>query len=291
MECEHIVEQVRSYVSSCVEGRPAQSGGCRLSVPLLEPNGDVIYVTLHEESDGSYHVTDGGRLNGILFESTLTTPSRRDQEMVDAIAKRSDLKFDHDRHVFYAVASEDSLGYWIFEMGRTIATVATMVPQPERRRAGHKLSRQVLGQLSREFHAQGLLGPGQVSGRRRVTGVTTTERWVDFSYRRRRSILDEPLMEDVFVIAADLRVATPLKRAQDAVVVAHDLSGREDKPTVRVVHGMVDDSPLDGSMKQIENARRLIESVATSDRIEEYSWDDADSRAALVAATRADLAA
>ena len=292
-ECERLVEQVRAYTSSYIEGKDTP-GGCRISLPLLEPSGDVVYVTVRGGPGGFYRVTDGGRLQGILFESNLSTPQHRDRESLASLARRFDLEFDHDRRVFFADFDGDSLGYGVFEVGRTIATMASALPSPARKRGGPKLSSHVISQISHEFNARGLLGFGQVSEHRRVLGVTSTERRVDFSYRRKKPLLGEPEsdLENVFVIAADLR-NTPVKQAQNAVVVAHDLSGRDDKPMVRVVHGLVESEsePEDRFMQDVTSARRLIESVATSDRIEEYSWDDAKRREELVAVTMAELAA
>ena len=88
MECQDILEKVRIHAVTRIESVETPQG-CSISLPLLEPSGDVVSVTVNEGSrPGVYYVTDGGRLNGLLFESSATKPSASDKSLVKAMAER-----------------------------------------------------------------------------------------------------------------------------------------------------------------------------------------------------------
>ena len=119
-------------------------------------------------------------------------------------------------------------------------------------------------------------------------GDSITERRVDLSYRTRREPLGDPdNVTDVFVIAADIGAIGPAKAAQDAAIAAHDLSALDDEPITRIVHGVVHEA--ESANGRAEQARRLIESVASAPRIEQYSWDDNDHKKVFVEKTRDEL--
>ena len=286
MECERIIEKVQAHAFSRIQSVET-AHDCRISLPLLEPNGDSITVAVERDPrSGTYRVTDGGRLNGLLFESSPATPSPADRRLVADIAKRATLEFDTDKRVFYVVTESRTLGYWAFEVGRTIATVASVVPQERRRRVGRRLSKYVISQLEKELIKQGLRN--LIRGPRNIRGITNTERRVDLSYRTRREPLGDPdNVADVFVIAADIGAAGPAKAAQDTAIAAHDLSALDDEPITRIVHGVVHEA--ESANERAEQARRLIESVAFTPRIEQYSWDDNDHKKVFVEKTRDEL--
>ena len=285
MECEDIVQRMRIHTVTRIQSAETPSG-CRIRLPLLEPSGDEIGVIVSQgPQPGVYYVSDGGRLNGLLFESSPTKPSAADRELVRSIAKRATLEFDDEKRVYYATAEAKTLGYWAFEVGRTIATVASVIPPPRRRRSGRRLSTYVIGQLERELNNQGLRN--RMRGPRRIRGITEIERRVDLSYRTVREPFGGQGSGDVFVIATDLKTMDPVRPARDAIIAAHDLKALEDKPIVRIVHGVVDGS--DGDNQRTEQARRLIES-AVSESIEQYSWDNSTDKNNFVTAIRRDLA-
>lgn len=291
MECEGIVEKVRVHAITRIQSAQTPRG-CRVSLPLLEPSGDVISVVVERGPEsGVYYVTDGGRLSGLLFESSPTTPSLTDRHLVTDLAERATLQFDDDRRVYYATADSRTLGYWAFEVARTIATVASMVPRERRRRKGRRLSRYVYDQLVKELNKQGLRG--LIQGPRSIKGITEVERRVDISYRARRENLeDQEDFRDVFVITADVGVADPVRSARQTILAAHDLSALDNEPTTRIVHGgLRGPDTTNGHPEQAHQARRLIESVASAPRIEEFSWDDSNRKEVFVAITRNELTA
>ena len=287
MNCEDIVHRVRTHAVSRIQS-DVTSRGCRISLPLLEPSGDVITVTVNQGSRSEvYYVTDGGRLNGILFESSPAKPSAADKKLVKTVAKRATLDFDEERRVYYATADAKTLGYWTFEVGRTIATLASMIPPPRRSRGGRKLSSYIISQLEKELSERGLRN--LMRGPRTIQGITGTDRRVDLSYSTRREPLgDQGIVGDVFVIAADLKAKDPVAPARSAVLAAHDLSALDNEPTVRIVHGLVEDNEVDS--ERTNRARRLIESVASASGIEQYSWDNSTHKADFVTIIRNELA-
>ena len=287
MECQDILEKVRIHAVTRIESVETPQG-CRISLPLLEPSGDVVSVTVNQGSrPGVYYVTDGGRLNGLLFESSATKPSASDKSLVKAIAERASLQFDDERRVYFATAEAKTLGYWAFEVGRMIATVASIVPAPRRRRGGRRLSKYVISQLEKELTQQGLRD--RLRGPRRIRGITETERRVDLSYRAMREPLgDRSSFVDIFVIATDLKIQDPVQPARSAVIAAHDLNALDDEPIVRIVHGVVKNGLA--NIDRTDQARRLIESVASVSRIEQYSWDNIDEKASFVTRIRKELA-
>ena len=284
MECENILEKVRLH--AVVRTQSVETPrGCRISLPLLEPSGDVISITVARDggSPGSYRVTDGGRLMGLLFESGPDGGSTADQRLVRFIADRATLSFDREQGVYYTQANDQSLGYWAFEVGRTIALVASMLPQQRQHRTGGKLSKYVLQQLNQELRKQGLRN--RVQGAHMERGVMDIAHHVDLSYRTRREPLESMSpARDVLVIATDLGTADT-KKPTRAVAAAQDLRARDGDPIVRIVHGMA----AEAEARPTQLARRLIETVASIGGIEQYSWDDAMSKERFVAVTRDEL--
>ena len=287
MNCEDIVRRVRTHAVSRIQS-DVTSRGCRISLPLLEPSGDVITVAVNQGSrPGVYYVTDGGRINGLLFESSPAKPSAADKNLVKTVVERATLDFDDERRVYYATADAKTLGYWAFEVGRTIATLASMIPPPRRSRGGRKLSTYIISQLEKELSEHGLRN--LMRGPRSIQGITGTERRVDLSYSARREPLgDQDNVGDVFVIAADLKAKDPVAPARIAVIAAHDLSALDNEPIVRIVHGLVEDSEAD--IERTKRARRLIENVASASGIEQYSWDNGTHKANFVTIIRNELA-
>ena len=165
--------------------------------------------------------------------------------------------------------------------------MASIVPAPRRRRGGRRLSKYVISQLEKELTQQGLRA--RLRGPRRIRGVTETEQRVDLSYRKMiKPLEDRDSFVDVFVIATDLKQKEPVLSAKSAVIAAHDLSALAENPIVRIVHGVVRNGEVD--IDRTEQARRLIESVASASGIEQYSWDNSDQKAKFVSTIRDELA-
>ena len=293
MDCEWIVDTVQRYAAGRTTGSEA-SRGCRISLPLLEPNGDVItiMVVLDPEHSDRYYVTDGGRLNGLLFESSPADPTSADRRLVESLRTRASLDFDANSGAAYAIVKAETLGYWAFEIGRVIASAAAVIPQRRRKRGGRRLSTHVIRRLEKELLDQGLRS--FVTGPRQIKGVMDIRRRVDLSYQTSGLALGGHASRayDVFVLAADLETENALTRATQTVVVATDLSGLEYEPTVRIVHGAVSANEFEAerSREPTDQARRFIEHAATAPKIEQYSWDDPERKAAFMETTRGELA-
>ena len=286
MMCESIIEKIRIHAVARIQAIQT-TGGCKVMLPIQEPSGDIISVVVERDDGGSrYRVTDGGRINGLLFASGPAGSSAVDRHEVRAVAERASLTFDDDRRNFYVHADDQTLAYWVFEVGRSIATVAGMIPRGRRRTRSRRLSTQVIAQLNKELLNQGLRD--RVIGPRRVQGVTMAQRRVDLTYRAGAGT-GHP--RDVFVIAADLGQVNPLRPAQRSIIAAHDLQALEDRPMVRIVHGLVDPSREPDGLSRAESARRLIvESAAAVPGIEQYPWDDVQGKSAFVEVIRGELA-
>jgi hypothetical protein len=100
---------------------------CRVTLPLLEPSGDVIcvYVT---ESDGHTVIHDGGHISGLLFESRRNGPTKQDRELVQGLLSDSGLKKDPETGLVNVETTEDGLRYWLMELGRVIALIPALIP-------------------------------------------------------------------------------------------------------------------------------------------------------------------
>ena len=288
MDCEWIVNQVQRYAANRTKGGESYRG-CRIDLPLLEPNGDVITIVVEPDPEypDRYYVTDGGRLNGLLFESSPADPTSADRRLVESLKARATLDSDGNTGAVYAVATAETLGYWAFEIGRVVASAAAVVPQRRRKRAGRRLSTYVIRRLEEELLDQGLRS--LVTGPRQIKGVMDIRRRVDLSYQTSGLALGGHFggAYDVFVIAADLGTEKALTRATQTVIAATDLSGLDYEPTVRIVHGAV---RADEWEEPTDHARRFIERAATAPKIEQFSWDDPDHKAAFMETTRGELA-
>ena len=158
----------------------------RVRFPLLEPSGDEIGVIVSQGPQPGVYVCElrWAPTTGFGLKPNPTKPSAADRELVRCLAKRVTLELDPEKPVYYATAEAKTLGYWAFEVGRTIATVASVIPPGRRRRSGRRLSTSVIGQLERELNNQGLRN--RMRGPRRIRGITEFARRVDLSYRTER---------------------------------------------------------------------------------------------------------
>jgi hypothetical protein len=126
MEIEKLL---RDFANSLSERTKVTALGdsFKISVPLLEPNGDQIYVYVEERGD-KIKVHDGGHINGILFGAGPDDAVRNEYRLASEIMANVELKMDSVGGVVFAETEERSLNYWIMEVARTIAVIASVVP-------------------------------------------------------------------------------------------------------------------------------------------------------------------
>ncbi|MCH7745899.1 MAG: hypothetical protein IIC84_07500 [Chloroflexi bacterium] len=246
--------------------------GCRVELPLLEPNGDSITIFVENDNDG-YIVHEGGHIFGLLFDVGPAGSSTADQRAIKTLVEKCGLEENRERGFIYARANDHSLTYWIMEIGRTVAVAASIIPvsQPRTRRP-RRLGPRVASELTQRLLAEGLMRV--IRPAMNVRGITQREFRVDFSYTIPESALAQE--RTVFILTFDLDVNDPLGKADRGLRIATDLRGSDVAPDIRVVYSA-------GSANgKAESAKRLFKAASSQHLFEDYSWDDDQDRYALL---------
>ena len=115
----HIIENTRISTHST---------GCKVELPLLEANGDSINVYV-EPTESRFLVHDGGHINGMLFEAGPAGASQTDRRTIIALLGDLGLAFHSHRGIVFTEVDEQSLGYWVLEVGKAITLAGSMIPR------------------------------------------------------------------------------------------------------------------------------------------------------------------
>ena len=264
---------------------------CRVTLPLWEPNGDVISVYVSENSQGLV-VHDGGHILGFLFESRRNGPTSQDRDVTERLLSDSGLTQDPHTGVVNATTAEDGLWYWLMELGRVMALLPALVPtnatsqtSAYSSRLRGRTARALRNRLVHEGYGKAITPP------RRVRGLTNRSHSVALSYTTGLPFLRmnrSSTSKTVHVMAVDLDVAKPLEKADKSIGIANDLvwATSEDGPIdVTMVYGF-------GTEKGVsEPAARLLATAGKKSSFSSYSWDDSEEQASFLARVGQELAA
>ncbi len=257
---------------------------CQVTLPVLEPSGDVVsvYVT---ESDGRILVHDGGHISGLLFESRRNGPTKHDRELVKHLLDQSGLKRDSKDGTVYVETDEDGLRFWLMELGWILALVPCLIPvsfPPEH-------GKRALGERTAKSVAQRLQEAGldyAIERNKEMWGVSGRDWRTDFRYEVPDTALSRGKL--VCILALDLDVPKPLKQADKTIAAALDLIGQP--PTnsqyeYRVVYSIGNDTWANSP------AARLLAAAGEHPRLTTYCWDDEEQQESFTDRVRQDLRA
>ncbi len=263
---------------------------CQVTLPLLEPSGDVISVYV-AESDGHIVIHDGGHISGLLFESRRNGPTRQDREAVQRLLSDSALKKDLETGLVNVETTEEGLRYWLMELGRVIALVPVLIPTssptPRRANAARKVgrtARELTNRLVQEGFSHAIVP------QHTVRGLTNRSHWVDLSYTATHPPFEgskEDSGKIVYILAVDLDVTKPLDKADKTIAVANDLAWSVDNGSeiaIRMVYGFGREDWVQ------EPAAKLLAAAGEKSSYSSYSWDDTEGQSEFLTRVGQDLA-
>ena len=295
MNYEHLKTIIDGQFSEWMAVKPHKMAGgsevWRVTMPLLEPNGDGITIYLTER-DGRFLVEDGGHISGLLHELSYGNPTHRHWAIVDRQLYHSGMEKNPTTGLVYVETNKSNLRYWMTELAQLIAVLPHLLPKPprppiysdfEKNSSGlSELSRIVSERLSKA----GLYGT--IQHNKAILGQTGIKRRVDFAYTARRSGFEAEKV--VYVLAFDLNVKNPLDKASRKLAVANDLawstpSYSDWKVDVRLVYSL-----LSGLWEDAPEAR-LLTAAGEKSELSSYWWDDPSQQDKFIADVSKDLPA
>ena len=280
MNCESLKAIIDGQFSDWMTVKPHKmaDGGeaCRVTMPLLEPNGDVIDVYLTEKN-GRFWVNDGGHISGLLFELSY---ENRSQEHLSALERQlyyTGMKRDQTTGVVYVEADENGLRYWMTEMAQLIAVLPHLLPKrssnprsldSEKNPAFLPESPRIVWEVSKKLSEAGFGGAIQLN--MTVPGHTGIRRRVEFAYTAQQS--DFQMERAVYILAFDLNVKNPIEKASRKLAVASDLAWSTAgynywTADVRLVYSL-----KMGAWDDVPEAR-LLAAAGEKSEINSYWWD------------------
>ena len=265
---------------------------CRVTMPLLEPNGDTIQVYL-TETDGKFVVEDGGHVAGLLYEVSGGNPSEQDWDVVERQLFYTGLKKNDVNAQVYIETDENGLRYWMIELAQLIAILPHLLPQ-------RKLSRETLdtapdaqtrhkGNRTAEEVANKLRDAGfghAIRRDERIQGVTQNMRQVDLVYTVPAAGFG--IGKSVYILVVDLDGRQALDKAGRKLAIANDLawsipSYSERKVDVRIVYG------IHGIDREDDPAVRLLAAAGEHSPVKSFGWNDPDQQDKFMVFVKEDL--
>ena len=250
---------------------------CRVNMPLLEPNGDIITVYLMEK-DGRFLVQDGGHIAGLLFELSCGKPNQNYWNILDRQLYQTGMKKNPVTGLVYVEADESSLRYWMTELAQLIAVLPHLLPElptPPLYSASDKNSAvlpelpRIVREVSERLNEAGFGDAIQLN--KTTLGQTGIRRRVDLACTIRRSGFG--IGKEIYVLALDLNVKNPLEKVGRKLAVANDIAWSTPshsgwKVGVRLVYrlrpGLWEDAP----------EARLLTAAGEKSDLDSYWWDD-----------------
>ena len=310
MNYEHLKTIIDGQFSDWMMVKPHKMAGggevCRVTMPLLEPNGDVITVYLTER-DGRFLVEDGGHIAGLLSDLSGGKPTQKFWNIVDRQLYHTGLKKNPATGIVYVEADESGLRYWMTEMAQLMAVLPHLLPEPSSPlrylvpdensaslselpqtdwEVSKKLSElpQTVWEVSEKLKEVRFYDAIQFN--QMVLGQAGIKRRVEFAYNTWQSGFG--IGKAVYVLAFDLNVKNPLDKAGRKLAVANDLawstpSYSDWKVDVRLVYGL-----RPGIWEDAPEAR-LLTAAGEKSELSCYCWDDPGQQSKFIAGVSEDL--
>ena len=226
--CDSLLALLRERMQDRMSVRQLDGKTCLLRTPFLDHEGDPIVLTVTSEA-GVFSLDDAGIIAGSLFslgQHPVDTPAFR---LVDSLAKAYGLQIDFNEGLVKMVVRPDDLSEGIMELAKVIITVVTAVPHI--RVSPHRL--RLFGQrcrtkIRRHFQQSNVLD--LVEPDHELRGAV--EVWpVDFHW----SIRTDGRERQVYVVAVDLDLVEPLRKAERIAALAVDTRSFIQENLLRVV--------------------------------------------------------
>ena len=286
MDCKHLKSIIDRQISEWMEVKPHQmvSGDetIRVTLPLLEPDGDVLCLYVAER-EGGLLVHDGGHIGGVLYGMRQGGPTKHDRELVSYLLDQHGLRRDPEKGTVYIETDEDGLRFWLMELGWVVALVpfliaSTFTPEQRKRAPGGRTAEAV---------AQRLQEAGldyAVERNKEMWGVSGRDWHIDFMYNAPGTALSKGKL--VCVLTLDLDAPKPLKRADKTMATLLDLLGQA-PADAQCEYGLVYSVGNDSWAHH--PAAWLLAAAGEHSQLITYCWDDEEQQERFIDRVRQDL--
>lgn len=222
MNCQTILENIRSGFSDWTQVIPLDSGECLVRLPFWDGAGDPVQLIVATE-EGRATIDDAGSIAGLLFslgQDEHRTPAFK---LLEDLGRTHGLEIDFDEGLVRVSLSEGDLYDGITEMAKVVLAMHTVVPhiRVSSRRAG-TLGPRLRSKVARRYRELEILHLAERSYP--IAGTTVSEWPIDFHW----SVGRNGNSYEVNVVTADLSVAEPLVKAQKIAALSVDTRGRHE---------------------------------------------------------------
>ena len=216
MNCQTILENIRSGFSDWTQVIPLDSGECLVRLPFWDGAGDPVQLIVATE-EGRATIDDAGSIAGLLFslgQDEHRTPAFK---LLEDLGRAHGLEIDFDEGLVRVSLSEGDLYDGVTEMAKVVLAMHTVVPhiRVSQRRLG-SFGPRLKSRVARKYRELEILDLLERSYP--LAGATVSDWPIDFHW----SVGRNGSSYDVNVVTADLRVAEPLEKAQKIAMLSVD---------------------------------------------------------------------
>lgn len=229
MDCDTILSEMRTQLKEHMEVRALSEDTCILTTPFWDSSGDPIRVAISLK-DSSAILDDTGAVAGHLFslgQQAVDTPAFK---LLNTLAIAHDLNLDFDEGLVKVTVPIDELFEGFIELVKVILTMVTAGTHIRVHPRRLKLfGPRVRTKIRRDYQVKNVLG--LVEPDYKIQG-TAVEAWpVDFHW----SVRTDEESRDVYVIAVDLDILDPLRKAERVAALAVDSKSEIERNYLRIV--------------------------------------------------------
>ena len=286
MDCEYLKSVIDRQISDWMEVKPHKmtSGDevIRVTLPLLEPDGDVLCLYVAEREDGLV-IHDGGHIGGLLFGIRRDGPTEHDREVVVKLIDHHGLKRDQERGLVFVETDEGGLRFWLLELGWVVALIPFLVlpsfPTEQGMRAKNERTARAVSQRLQETGLEHAIERDD-----EARGASGRDWRIDFSYVVPATVQSEGKL--VRILALDLDVPKPLEEADKTIAAALDLLGAAitaSRCEYGVVYGVGNNSWAH------HPAALLLAAISEHSPLSTYCWDDVGEQERFMERLKEDL--
>lgn len=230
-EWDELAALVRAQLGERVAARAEDSIlGCILRTPFMDHFGDPINLAI-SKSEGTFVIDDTGVVAGHLFslgQHPVDTPAFK---LLKSLADAYRLRIDYNEGLIRTEVAPEDFFEGVMNLTKVIVTVVTALPHM--RVSPHRLKLlgpRVRTRIKQRYEARQILN--LVEAGYEIRGLSVDTWPVDFHWSVRA---DREVVKDVFVVAVDLDVSDPLRKAERVAALAVDASEQLVKGDLRIV--------------------------------------------------------
>lgn len=227
--CESLLMLVRRRLQEDLQLRPINQETCILTTPFYDNSGDPIKVAVSQRQ-GAITIDDAGAIAGHLFslgQHTVDTPAFK---LLQALADTYSLRLDFDEGLVELTVSENDLVDGIMDLAKVILTMVTATQHmrvfPRRLRL---FGARVRTKIRKEYETNRILE--LVQPYYEIRGSTVDAWPIDFHW----FVTTGELARDVYIVAVDLDVSEPIRKAERVAALAIDAKSQVERNYLRIV--------------------------------------------------------